>query len=142
MRLLSERLGLPMILDESFTRAEQFADLETDPDRWLINIRVSKMGGILRSIEVAQLAAKRGIRLIIGAQVGETSLLTRAALTVAHSARPSVFAQEGAFGTHLLESDVTDPPIMFGPGGQIPTTPALQRPLSFFRPEPFLAPSE
>ena len=29
-------------------------------------------------------------------------------------------AQEGAFGTHLLERDICDPPLMFGSGGVLP----------------------
>ena len=44
-------------------------------------------------------------------------MLTRAALTVANSARDILVAQEGAFGTHLLAHDVVDPPIMFGARG-------------------------
>ena len=55
--------------------------------------------------------------MIVGAQVGETSLLTRAGLTVAHAAGDALVAQEGAFGTFLLERDVCDPPLMFGAGG-------------------------
>ena len=55
--------------------------------------------------------------MIVGAQVGETSLLTRAALTVAQAAGSALFAQEGAFGTFLLTRDVCEPPLMFGAGG-------------------------
>jgi hypothetical protein len=44
-------------------------------------------------------------------------MLTRAALTIANSARDILVAQEGAFGTHLLAHDVIDPPLMFGAGG-------------------------
>lgn len=57
--------------------------------------------------------------LIVGAHVGETSVLTRAALTVARAARDILVAQEGAFGTHLLLRDVVNPPVMFGPGGML-----------------------
>jgi len=31
--------------------------------------------------------------------------------------RDALVGQEGAFGTHLLERDVVEPPLMFGPGG-------------------------
>jgi hypothetical protein len=55
--------------------------------------------------------------VIVGAQVGETSVLTRAQLTAARSAGDALVAQEGAFGTFLLERDVCDPPLMFGAGG-------------------------
>ena len=65
------------------------------------------MGGILRSLAIAEEAKARGIPIIIGAQVGETSILTRAALTVANQYRDILLAQEGAFGTYLLEHDIT-----------------------------------
>jgi L-alanine-DL-glutamate epimerase-like enolase superfamily enzyme len=80
---------------------------------------VSKMGGLIRAIELIDEARARGIGVIVGAQVGETSLLTRAALTAARAAGDLLVAQEGAFGTFLLERDVCDPPLMFGAGGVI-----------------------
>lgn len=122
-RRLARELRIPIVLDESFLRREQFASIEKDPpETWIINIRVSKMGGILRSLAVAQRAREVGIPVIIGAQVGETSVLTRSALLVANSYRDLVIAQEGAFGTLLLEHDVCDPTLTFGAGGQLDAT--------------------
>jgi L-alanine-DL-glutamate epimerase-like enolase superfamily enzyme len=85
------------------------------------------MGGLLRSLEVVEAARAAGIGVIVGAQVGETSLLTRAGLTVASGAGVALVAQEGAFGTHLLSEDVSDPPLMFGAGGvlEVSATPTL-----------------
>ena len=77
------------------------------------------MGGILRSLAIAEEAKARGIPIIIGAQVGETSILTRAALTVANQYRDILLAQEGAFGTYLLKQDITDSPLMFGKRGTL-----------------------
>jgi hypothetical protein len=66
---------------------------------------------------------------VVAAQVGETSLLTRAALTVAAQARDLLVAQEGAFGTRLLAEDVCEEPLMFGPAGRLelpdPAAPGL-----------------
>lgn len=119
-RLLVRELNTPIILDESFLRVDQFALIQSDPpSTWIINIRVSKMGGILRALAVAKRAKEIGIPVIIGAQVGETSILTRAALTIANSYRDIVIAQEGAFGTLLLERDICDPPLMFGAAGRL-----------------------
>ncbi|MDH5426595.1 MAG: hypothetical protein OEZ05_00780 [Nitrospirota bacterium] len=118
-RQFSQQLGFPIILDESFLRIEQFQHVQKDPKSWIINIRISKMGGILRSLAIAEEAKALGIPIIIGAQVGETSILTRAALTVANHYRDILQAQEGAFGTYLLEHDITDPPLMFGKGGTL-----------------------
>lgn len=117
---IAESARVKIILDESFLRLEQFAALPPASDRWIINLRISKMGGLLRSLAIAARAVQLKIPLIIGCQVGETSLLTRAALTVAQSVpRPALIGQEGAFGTLLLEEDVIAPPMMFGVGGRL-----------------------
>jgi L-alanine-DL-glutamate epimerase-like enolase superfamily enzyme len=117
MGRIAAQTGCAIILDESMLRAAQLSQFSDAPARWIVNLRVSKMGGLLRSLEFLDLVRDAGLRVIVGAHVGETSLLTRAALTIANSARTILVAQEGAFGTHLLERDVIDPPIMFGAGG-------------------------
>lgn len=117
MRRIALALDTRIILDESLLRADQLGWFGESADRWIVNLRVSKMGGLVRSLEVAREARRLGLRIIVGAHVGETSLLTRAGLTVASSSRDGLVAQEGAFGTHLLARDVIDPPLMFGPGG-------------------------
>lgn len=119
LRRFARDVGCPVVLDESLVRHQQFERLSAPPSQWLVNVRVSKMDGLLRSLDVVSEARRRGIGVIVGAQVGETSLLTRSGLTVAHAAGNSLIAQEGAFGTHLLEDDVCEPPLMFGARGLI-----------------------
>ena len=118
-RKLQEMFYTPIILDESFLRMDQFKQIERNVETWMINLRVSKMGGLIRSLDIVARARELGLSLIVGAQVGETSILTRAGLTVAHAARNILVAQEGAFGTHLLERDVIELPIMFGAEGKL-----------------------
>ena len=113
---VGEECHAKIILDESLLRAEQIDTLD-DANRWIVNLRVSKMGGIIRSLEVAEKARQRGIGIIVGAQVGETSILTRAGLTIMNAIRPNLVASEGAFGTHLLQRDLTSQCLMFGAGG-------------------------
>ena len=117
LHTVSSQLKMKIIVDESFTRYHDFTYIENHADIWIINLRVSKMGGIIRSLEIAETAKQLDIPIIIGAQVGETSILTRAALTVANEHRPNLLAQEGAFGTYLLERDLIEPSIMFGKSG-------------------------
>lgn len=114
---IANALSCKIILDESFLRVDQFSRLNQISECWLINLRVSKMGGLIRSLNIVEKARKLGIGLIIGAQVGETSLLTRAGLVVANVARDILVAQEGAFGTYLLEQDICGSPLMFGKSG-------------------------
>jgi len=116
---LAQALGTRIVLDESVTREDQLSLLPGLPELWIVNLRVSKMGGLLRSLTIAERCREMGLSLIVGAQVGETSLLTRAALTIVQSARDIVLAQEGAFGTLLLVADAVQPTLMFGPKGEL-----------------------
>ena len=130
LSMIANSLNCKIILDESFLHIEQFDALQASPQHWLINLRISKMGGLLRSLAIIESARALGIGLIIGAQVGETSLLTRCGLTAAQSASDILVAQEGAFGTHLLESDICTPPLMFAKAGLLDTAnyPNLNQP--------------
>jgi L-alanine-DL-glutamate epimerase-like enolase superfamily enzyme len=121
---VGEECRTKIILDESMLRLEQMDALDDargpdDASRWIVNLRVSKIGGVLRSMEIAREAKKRRMGIIIGAQVGETSILTRAALTLTSVCGDARVASEGAFGTHLLQRDLTSPCLMFGPGGNL-----------------------
>jgi L-alanine-DL-glutamate epimerase-like enolase superfamily enzyme len=117
MREIARACGARIILDESALREEQLAPLAADAALWIVNLRISKMGGLLRSMRVVERARALGLHIIVGAHVGESSVLTRAALCVAELARDILVAQEGAFGTHLIERDPVTPCWMFGAGG-------------------------
>jgi L-alanine-DL-glutamate epimerase-like enolase superfamily enzyme len=119
MAHMAQALGTKIILDESMTRPSQLKNLSGPPQRWLANVRVSKMGGFLRSLHFLRAARECGVNVIVGAHVGETSMLTRAGMATAAAAGDALVAQEGAFGTHLLERDVVTPPLMFGPRGML-----------------------
>jgi L-alanine-DL-glutamate epimerase-like enolase superfamily enzyme len=115
---LAQALNMAIILDESLCRIDELIDFEPGT-HWIPNLRVSKLGGLLRTLALVDAARSHGMPLIVGSQVGETSLLTRVALAVAHAAGEALLAQEGAFGTLLLENDVCTPPLMFGHGGTL-----------------------
>ena len=115
---LAQALNVAVILDESLCRIAQLDDFAPGT-RWIPNLRVSKLGGLLRTLALVDAASARKMEIIVGAQVGETSLLTRVALSVAQAAGDSLIAQEGAFGTYLLQRDVCTPPLMFGAAGTL-----------------------
>ena len=117
MEKLFRYSGLRIILDESATNIKHVEDLKTFGGIYIINIRISKMGGILRSLNLAEVALESGIPVIIGSHVGETSVLTRAGITVSSVCSDQVVAMEGAFGTYLLESDIVNNSLQFGAGG-------------------------
>jgi L-alanine-DL-glutamate epimerase-like enolase superfamily enzyme len=117
MRRIAGALGTRIILDESLARSGQLDELPKADGIWVANIRVSKLGGVLRSRDCMHKARERGLGIIVGAHVGETSVLTRAALAVAGTMRGRLLAQEGAFGRHLLAQEITNAPVEFGASG-------------------------
>jgi L-alanine-DL-glutamate epimerase-like enolase superfamily enzyme len=112
------RTGLDFIPDESFTRLEDLDALPPGP-HFVPNLRISKLGGLLRSLACARRALSQGRRIVVGAQVGETSILARAGIALAAAVGASLVGYEGSYGVRLLERDVAAPAIAFGPRGEV-----------------------
>ena len=124
--LLAERSAIPLMADESLTTVEEAALLARQGGYSLFNLRVSKLGGLAAAHRVARIAAENGVRLQVGCQVGESSLLSAAGRLLG-ATLPDIEALEGSYGIRLLESDVTDEPYEFGQEGSAPVqqTPGL-----------------
>jgi L-alanine-DL-glutamate epimerase-like enolase superfamily enzyme len=110
--------GLALVLDESATHPRDLAALVPGPS-YVVNVRVSKLGGLIRTLAMVHAARQRGLAAIVGAQVGETSILARAGLVAAHAAGPALVGFEGAFGTRLLARDATTASVHFGYRGRV-----------------------
>jgi muconate cycloisomerase len=115
--LLAARSGIPLMADESLTTVEEAERLIRQGGCGLFNLRLSKLGGLAASHRIARMAAGSGVRIQVGCQVGESSLLSAAGRLLA-ATLPEFAALEGSYGTRLLERDVTDDPFEFGPGGE------------------------
>ncbi len=116
---LSREISVPIILDESFTDIEQLNELKNYQSQFILNLRVSKLGGLLNTLAIATKAKELEIKTIIGAQVGETSILTRAGISAAMFMQDNYISMEGAFGTFLLEHDIVEKPLMFSFEGKL-----------------------
>ncbi|RJP31010.1 MAG: hypothetical protein C4547_15935 [Phycisphaerales bacterium] len=117
--ILKDLFDFPLIHDESVITRDDAILLNDLGVADVFNIRVSKCGGILASLHLAQLVRRMGGDVQIGCMVGETSLLTAAALRLL-SVCPGVRWAEGAFGRLLLKRDVVGKPLQFGYGGRAP----------------------
>lgn len=115
---LARAKGLAIVLDESLTLLR---DLDATPAgaEFVLNLRVSKLGGLKRTLRMLSIAKDRGLRVIIGAQVGETSILARAGIAAAAAAGASLAAYEGGYGTWLLKRNAVTPSLNFGHGGRL-----------------------
>jgi len=117
LAMLRRYVQVPIMADESLVTIEDAMRLiETNAVDYF-NIRISKCGGIARSLKIASLAQKAGIRIQLGSQVGETAILSAAGRHLAASLRKVDFV-EGSYGTMLLAEDVTPDPIRFGHHGE------------------------
>jgi L-alanine-DL-glutamate epimerase-like enolase superfamily enzyme len=110
---LRTRTNIPIMLDESvFTRQEALDAIRQDACD-LISIYPGKNGGILRSLEIAQLAATAGLRCTIGSNL-EMDLGTAAMLHLA-VAVPALATEvdHDAIGPLYYDGHFTTPQIQY-----------------------------
>jgi muconate cycloisomerase len=112
--------AVPLMLDESFCRWSDLTYLLDAGFKPALNLRVSKCGGILSTLALATQARQHGLMYQLGAQVGESVILTRAGQLVA-SLLGDCRYHEGAFGDYLLCHDLQQPSLRFGVKGLLPT---------------------
>jgi len=116
---ISVGLDTSVILDESLCTLADLQSYDKVPGRYVANLKVSRVGGVLRALRLVEALGTRGWPIIIGAHVGETSVLTRAAMLVAAAAGKQLAAQEGAFGSRLVEREPASPSLRWGRGGKL-----------------------
>jgi L-Ala-D/L-Glu epimerase len=119
LQRVRDESGISVMADESLVTLEQARRLIELRACDLFNIRISKCGGISGSLAIAELAQEAGIKIQVGAQVGETGILSAAGRSFAAHVPVLAFA-EGSFGTWLLTEDVTFENVAFGYGGRAP----------------------
>ena len=134
MAMLKRLDCMDIVLDESAitpSHVERAARLGSCD---IINVRISKCGGILGALRIISTAREHGLGVQLGAQVGESCILSSAGAHLA-SGVPEFRWLEGFFGTHLLRHDLCSGEIRFanqgmvfqpdGPGMGVPVDPNL-----------------
>ena len=111
--------GLPVILDESLCKLDHLQSFQNVPGQFIANVKISRVGGLVRALRMIAEVRKLGWSIIIGCHVGETSLLTRAAIVASAAAGENLVAQEGAFGDYLVQREPVYPTLKFGRGGHL-----------------------
>ena len=119
MKQVRAQCGIPVMADESLVTLDQARRLIAENGCDLFNIRLSKNGGIAGSLAIAKIAQEAGIQIQVGAQVGETGILSAVGRTLAAHV-PTLVCAEGSFGTWLLTEDITFDNLTFGLGGRAP----------------------
>lgn len=116
LRQLHATSPLPIVVDESLVTMDDAEALIAERAADYFNIRVSKCGGLHRSLELARRANEAGIKVQVGSQAGETAILSAAGRLLAVAVEDLSFA-EGSYGTLLLTEDVSFEAVRFGHRG-------------------------
>jgi len=110
---------IPVILDESIKNTDDFKKLNKSECQWILNVRISKMGGLIRSLVFSMNANQKGFQIVLGSHVGETSLLAATEKILYEFSGIDFLFYEGAFSNFLLEYDPFVPKIRMGFGGTV-----------------------
>jgi len=95
LQSLRKIIGTPIIVDESMCSLTDARQLIEKGACDILNIKISKCGGLLRSKRIAQFAQSHNVPCQIGAHVGETEILRSAGEAFALTT-PNVVFFEGA----------------------------------------------
>ncbi len=116
---LRQAVEIPLMADESFVTQSDLDRLLEHDAIDLLNVRLSKNGGIGPCLRTIQRVREAGLGFQIGAHVGETAILSAAGRHLAASAPDTRFV-EGSYGTLLLSEDVARTSLRFGHQGRGP----------------------
>lgn len=123
---IKQAVRCKIIIDEGLSKINNALTLVSSPTCDIFNIRLSKCGGMINSMKIYEIGRSAGIRSQLGAQVGESGILSAAGrhFAVLH---PDLVYHEGSFGSMLLQRDLTTEDVVFGTGGEAPplTKPGL-----------------
>lgn len=112
-------VGVPIMLDESLCSPIDAERAVVQGSCDLFNLRLSKCGGFIPSLRLAQYARRYGLGYQLGCQVGETAILSAAGRHFAASVDGLRFV-EGSYDRHLVREALGREDLTFGWGGWAP----------------------
>ena len=115
--LRMKQAGVTLMADES---ACSLADVKTIAENGhyqMINVRLSKCGGMRNSLKMIDYLRRREIAFQIGCHLGESGILSAAGRILSLLCNDAVYC-DGSYDEYLLEKNITMKNVSFGPGGE------------------------
>jgi muconate cycloisomerase len=109
--------GFSFMADEGFCTAADISAIGSGGVFGMVNLRLSKNGGLLHVLSLAREAERNGLKYQLGCMVGETGILS-ALGRVAASLLPHPLYLEGGYDEVLLSGNITTESCGFGSGGE------------------------
>jgi muconate cycloisomerase len=118
-RELRKQISIPIMFDESLCGLIDAERAVQGQLCDLFNLRLSKCGGFIPSLRLAQFAMRAGLGYQLGCQVGETAILSSAGRMFATAVKGLKFL-EGSYDRHLVRESLAAEDITFRRGGLAP----------------------
>ena len=106
LRKVTAAVPETIVVDESLCTINDAENLSKEKACDMFNIRLSKCGGLVNSLRIAEIARNNSIRCQLGCQVGESGVLSAVGRHFACALKDIEYA-EGSYGRFLLKEDVT-----------------------------------
>lgn len=116
---IRKQVKTPIMLDESLCGVHDARHAIDNGLCDLFNLRLSKCGGFIPSLKLAQAAKQAGLGYQLGCQVGETAILSAAGRHFACSVADIRYL-EGSYDRHLVREALGKQDVTFGWGGWAP----------------------
>lgn len=116
LQRITANLPEQVLVDESLCTIEQAEMLAAEKICSAFNVRISKVGGFLAARRIVEIAKQHGLKIHLGAQVGESGILSAAARSFALVNAPFE-NYEGSMNSFLLKNDLTSENLTVAPGG-------------------------
>lgn len=117
LRRRAQGRDIAFVADESAVTFQDVEGIIADGSFSMLNIRLAKNGGILRSLTIADMADRAGLRYQLGAHVGETGISSITGRITASLMKSPVYI-DGSFDEYILSDNVTTRSFSFGAGGK------------------------
>ncbi|MBN2418719.1 MAG: hypothetical protein JXL81_04995 [Deltaproteobacteria bacterium] len=108
--------NITLMADESACSFEEIEKIASDRYYGMVNVRVSKCGGLRRSIKIIDYLRSMGISFQIGCQLGESGLLSAAGRALSLLCNDADY-YEGSYDDLLLSENITTENVSFEYGG-------------------------
>ncbi len=105
------------MLDESLCGYPDAVDAVERRTADILNVRLSKCGGIIPSLRIMEFAARSGVGVQLGCHPGESGLLSAAGRHLACQVR-GIRYLEGSYDRHVLAQNLIAEDVTFRYGGR------------------------
>ncbi|MEW6188034.1 MAG: enolase C-terminal domain-like protein [Thermodesulfobacteriota bacterium] len=112
-----DRNGIVLMADESTCSFKDMEKMVEAGNYKMVNIRLSKMGGLHKTLKIVDYLRKKGLPFQIACHLGESGLLSAAGRILGLLCRDALY-YDGSYDALLLKQNITREPVSFGLRGE------------------------